>query len=217
MLPLREEALRKHPCRNERSISMDEKEKQELKNTAETVSCEATADSDLLSADIPNIDLYLDQILALVADKNHEAGDVFKERNLTKMMVNNYAKAGLVSPPNGKKYSKKHIIQMLTVNNLKSTLSLSKIKQISDGLDIQNIPVSRIVDVYDEAVADKEEMRLIASDVIDRLMSRDGSKNEVLARAVFSLAALSSYLKEAAELIADIECPVEQEEKKKKE
>ena len=49
----------------------------------------AVNDADLTETDIPAIDLYLDQILSLVADKNVGAAPRYRERALTKTMVNN--------------------------------------------------------------------------------------------------------------------------------
>ena len=48
----------------------------------------AVDDADLVSAEIPSIDLYLEQILQLVADKGYE-GSATADRALTKNMINN--------------------------------------------------------------------------------------------------------------------------------
>ncbi|MBQ9777471.1 MAG: DUF1836 domain-containing protein, partial [Clostridia bacterium] len=81
---------------------------------------DAVGDVDLADTEIPAIELYLDQILSLVADKNTGSAARYRERTLTKTMVNNYSKDGLISPINGKKYSRAHIIEMLLVYNLKN-------------------------------------------------------------------------------------------------
>ena len=57
-------------------------------------------------ADLPDLDLYMDQITTLFADKTQEP-----EGLLTKTMINNYSKDGLIKPIKGKKYSKEHILQ----------------------------------------------------------------------------------------------------------
>ena len=56
--------------------------------------------------DIPNIDLYMDQVTTfmekeLASSKRHE-----DDKILTKTMINNYAKNNLLPPPVKKKYSK---------------------------------------------------------------------------------------------------------------
>ena len=69
-------------------------------------------------ADLPDLDLYMDQITTLFADKTQEP-----EGLLTKTMINNYSKDGLIKPIKGKKYSKEHILQMLLIYWLKQTSS----------------------------------------------------------------------------------------------
>ena len=63
---------------------------------------DAVGDVDLADTDIPAIDLYLDQILSLFSEKNTDSAERYRDRLLTKTMVNNYSKDGLISPINGK-------------------------------------------------------------------------------------------------------------------
>ena len=73
----------------------------------------------LHSSDIPAIDLYLDQILTLVADKAESGA---KGSYLTKTMINNYSKDGLLKPLKGKKYTKEHIVQIMIIYYMKGIL-----------------------------------------------------------------------------------------------
>ena len=66
---------------------------------------EAVRDADLRPEEIPAIDLYLDQITSLAAEKRREGSVHYRDRELTKTMINNYSKDGLISPIKGKKYS----------------------------------------------------------------------------------------------------------------
>ena len=63
---------------------------------------EAVRDADLRPEEIPSIDLYLDQITSLVSEKRRDASALFEDRVLTKTMINNYSKDGLLSPIKGK-------------------------------------------------------------------------------------------------------------------
>ena len=74
---------------------------------------EAVRDMDLRPSEIPSIDLYIDQIISLVSDKLEGASPRYRDRVLTKTMINNYSKDGLIKPVKGKKYTKEHILQML--------------------------------------------------------------------------------------------------------
>lgn len=80
--------------------------------------------------DIPNIDLYMDQITTFMdsqlADfKRHE-----DDKILTKTMINNYAKNNLLPPPDKKKYSKEHMLTLIFIYYFKSILSISDIQSI---------------------------------------------------------------------------------------
>ena len=179
-----------------------------MENMKEKISLAATNDADLTSSEIPSIDLYLDQIVSLIADKNSSASECYRDRNLTKMMVNNYAKGGLIDPPNGKKYSKNHIIQMLLVNRLKSSLSMSEIKQLLDGIKREE---TNVIDLHDSFLSKKESLRESAASMIDSILDSGDS-----ADAVFTLLTLSEYFKCAAKLVINESFPVAEEEKPEK-
>ena len=89
------------------------------------------------SDDIPNIDLYMDQVLSFLDDKlnytrrNTSDGE---EKIFTKTMINNYAKNDLLPPPIRKKYSKDHIILLIFIYYLKNILSISDIQTLLEPL-----------------------------------------------------------------------------------
>ena len=94
----------------------------------------ATGDVDLTSGEIPNLDLYIDQILTLVEGKNAQSSPRYADNHLTKTMINNYSKEGLIAPIKGKKYTKEHIVQMLLIYSLKNTLSIGEIHRLLQGV-----------------------------------------------------------------------------------
>ncbi|WP_418417510.1 DUF1836 domain-containing protein [Anaerotignum lactatifermentans] len=78
-------------------------------------------------ADIPKIDLYMDQVTtfmdqALAPYKRSSDGKV-----LTKTMINNYTKAKVLPPPVKKKYGRTHIMLLIMIFHLKSVLSIKDI------------------------------------------------------------------------------------------
>ena len=81
-------------------------------------------------SDIPELDLYMDQIISLM---NTHLGNDGEKEPLTRTMIHNYSKAGVIAPVKGKKYSKEHILQMLAVYSLKNTLNITQIKRIRSG------------------------------------------------------------------------------------
>jgi hypothetical protein len=82
------------------------------------------------SSDIPNIDLYMDQVTTFM-DENlglfKRSGD---DKILTKTMINNYSKYDLLPPTIRKKYTNEHIIYMLFIYYLKPILSITDIKEL---------------------------------------------------------------------------------------
>lgn len=78
--------------------------------------------------DIPCVDLYMDQVTTLFEDKLSHLKRSKDETILTKTMINNYAKAKILSPIKNKKYTKKQIMLLLLVYNLKQIMSLDDIK-----------------------------------------------------------------------------------------
>ena len=94
---------------------------------------DAINDAELESSQIPAIDLYVDQILNLVNEKLLDGSPRYHDRQLTKTMINNYSKDGVIAPVKGKKYSKEQILQILTVYMMKSTLSIGEIKRMLLG------------------------------------------------------------------------------------
>ena len=82
------------------------------------------------SIDIPNIDLYMDQVTTFM-DTHLSASKRFGEdKILTKTMINNYAKNNLLPPPEKKKYSKNHILLLIFIYYFKNVLSFNDIEQL---------------------------------------------------------------------------------------
>ena len=65
------------------------------------------------AADLPNIDLYMDQVTSFMDDHLEHSKRYPEDKILTKTMINNYAKNHLLPPPEKKKYSKDHMIILI--------------------------------------------------------------------------------------------------------
>lgn len=81
--------------------------------------------------ELPSIDLYLDQVVTLI-DKfllpylGNEDGSIL----ITKTMINNYVKQGIIKPPEKKKYNKEHIACLFVICSLKTVYSISNISEL---------------------------------------------------------------------------------------
>ena len=83
--------------------------------------------------DLPDFAIYSDQMLKIVTDEISfmQAND---EKLITKSMVNNYVKWGMMPKPVKKRYERIHIAYVIVITILKQVLPISKIK---DGIQLQ--------------------------------------------------------------------------------
>lgn len=65
--------------------------------------------------DIPNIDLYMDQITTFMDSQLETSKRHADDKILTKTMINNYAKNNLLPPPEKKKYTKEHVLTLIFI------------------------------------------------------------------------------------------------------
>ena len=84
--------------------------------------------------ELPDIDLYVDQVISLFDnylskyidnDSQDESSSI-----LTKTMINNYVKLGLLKPPTKKKYGKEQVATVLVIGILKQVYSINEIQNL---------------------------------------------------------------------------------------
>ena len=81
--------------------------------------------------DIPNIDLYMDQVTTFMDNKlQSTTRNPGEDKILTKTMINNYAKNDLLPPPVKKKYSREHMMILIMIYYFKGVLSFSDIQEL---------------------------------------------------------------------------------------
>lgn len=116
--------------------------------------------NEISSNDIPYIDLYMDQITTLFEDKLSHLKRSNEETILTKTMINNYAKAKILTPIKNKKYNKEQIMLLILIYNLKQILSLEDIKLLlSPIINELNNPDStfKLEELYEGFVSIKKD------------------------------------------------------------
>lgn len=102
------------------------------------------------ASDIPNIDLYMDQVTTFMDSHLASTKRYPEDKILTKTMINNYTKNNLLPSSNKKKYSKEHVLLLILIYYLKSFLSIKDIETLlgpikdqyfstNDGLDLTEI------------------------------------------------------------------------------
>ena len=83
--------------------------------------------------DIPNIDLYIDQVVSLLETylSTYIKGENNKEDKIvTKTMINNYVKHKIINPPVNKKYNTEHIAYLFVICILKQVYSINDIAEL---------------------------------------------------------------------------------------
>ena len=125
------------------------------------------------SQDIPNIDLYMDQVTTFM-DKNLRKSSRYPENDkvMTKTMINNYAKNDLLPPPIKKKYSKEHVLVLIFIYYYKGILSINDIQTLLQPITTQFFQTEEefdITSVYDEVFGlEKEQIDALKKDVMEK-------------------------------------------------
>jgi hypothetical protein len=109
-------------------------------------------DNHLVVDEIPDLDLYMDQVIQIFENKLEQSKRHEKDKVLTKTMINNYAKGKLFFPIDNKKYSKKHLILISMIYQLKGALSINDIKvtleKLNQKIVDENFDIEKIYQSY---------------------------------------------------------------------
>lgn len=80
--------------------------------------------------EIPDIDLYMDQVTTFMDQHLEKTKRYSEDKLLTKTMINNYTKNDLLPSPVKKKYSKDHMVMLIFIYYLKNFLSITDIQSL---------------------------------------------------------------------------------------
>ena len=122
------------------------------------------------AADIPNIDLYMDQVTTFMDTRLRDlARNPGVDKVMTKTMINNYAKNDLLPPPVKKKYSKEHVLLLFFIYYYKNILSISDIQTLLNPLTEKYFHNGRdfnLKKIYEEVFSmEGEEIEALKKDV----------------------------------------------------
>lgn len=147
--------------------------------------------------DIPNIDLYMDQVTTFM-DHHMRATTRNPEEDkiLTKTMINNYAKNDLLPPPVKKKYSKEHVLVLIFIYYFKGVLSIGDIQELLNPLTDRFFGKDsdvKLEDIYNEVFSMEENrVEVLKKDVAQMYASAEatfegveGEDKEFLQRFAF--------------------------------
>jgi len=119
--------------------------------------------------ELPDLELYMDQVVSLVSNYLSHLGRMLgEEKPITPAMINNYVKMGLMRAPIKKRYTRAHLASLIMICILKRSLNMSAIQKLIPG------------DMSDEEIQERyEAFRVSRSDGINFLagLVRSGDKN----------------------------------------
>lgn len=123
--------------------------------------------------DIPNIELYMDQVTTFMDSKLRSTSRYpGEDKILTKTMINNYAKNDLLPPPVKKKYSKEHVLLLIFIYYYKGILSINDIQTLLKPITERffgNAAEYNLENIYREAFGlEKQQIESLKADVTEK-------------------------------------------------
>lgn len=164
---------------------------------------------------LPDLDLYMDQVISIIEKYLNIYIKVTGSDNLiTPSMINNYVKLSIIPSPNKKKYSRVHLAYLLIICTLKQTLNMATIQKI--------IPVDlsyeEVKYTYNSFIENQHKAYLYVVEntraVSNPILSFDGENNERINDLVMQVAASANIFKILTDKIADLTTSKTEMEKK---
>jgi len=105
--------------------------------------------------ELPEIELYSDQVVKYLEDHLQPFHTDKTENIITKTMINNYVKQGVIKPPVGKKYNKSHLANLFVICLLKQVYSIHDVKvliRLALGVVSIEISYNKFCDTLEESI-----------------------------------------------------------------
>lgn len=170
---------------------------------------EMNFDSRIELEEMPELDLYMDQVIQLFESKLSSLKRNDDEKILTKTMINNYAKAKLLMSVKNKKYTKEHLILMSLIYDFKGTISINDIKLVLDNIvnkfeSNEEYDLRRLYDVYLELCKeDSAEFKKSFTKRLDKLGTEENRDYEEKLLLIASMISMSNMYRRMGELLID--------------
>ena len=120
--------------------------------------------------DIPNIDLYMDQVTTFMEEQLSSSKRYPEDKILTKTMINNYAKNNLLPSPEKKRYSKEHLLLLIFIYYFKNILSINDIQTLLGPITEKYFRSDSKMDltaIYNEVFSmEKEQVELLKKNLL---------------------------------------------------
>ncbi|MBR3042845.1 MAG: DUF1836 domain-containing protein [Eubacterium sp.] len=100
--------------------------------------------------DIPDIEMYMEQLTSFMDEQLGGNLRNKEDKVLTKNMINNYTKNGLLPPPDKKKYNQNHLILLIYIYYMKNVISIEDIRKLMKPLLDGSMYSDRLYEVYEK-------------------------------------------------------------------
>lgn len=172
---------------------------------------------DINISDIPDIELYMDQVTTFIDNKLGYNKRTLKDKILTKTMINNYTKSKILLPSKNKRYNRQHMILLILIYYLKQILSINDISTLFTPL-FKNMASARdgeeyLGSLYNSFLQLKENSVHEFKEIISRRLkliddktdafSEDEKESTRILLTVLMLVATASIQKRIAEKLID--------------
>ena len=156
-----------------------------------------TNTGELTLEELPDLDLYMDQVLTLFSRQGEET-------LLTKTMINNYRKENIIRPLDGKRYTKNHIVQMLLIYHLKGILSIGEIAQLMEEFYVSPGYDNALTRDYREFLEQKPLLDEAVKDCFDQFLPESAlSDSTDLLAALLGLSRVEQYADKMAKALVE--------------
>lgn len=168
-------------------------------------------------SEIPKLDLYVEQVIGFIEEHMSHVKRNEQDKLITKTMVGNYTRDGVLMPSKNKKYNRSHIIMLILIYNLKQILSIEDIKTlfspIMKDMSTTSDDVIPLEDIYSALLEIKsaelegfgelvyEKYKLI-QDKLENVATKDKDIAEIF-MTVIMLVAQANAQKRLAEKLID--------------
>ena len=154
---------------------------------------------------LPDIDLYMDQVISIIEKYlNNYIKVTGSDKLITPSIINNYVKLSIIPSPNKKRYSRVHLAYLLIICTLKQTLNISTIQKIMP-VGLTN---DEVMNTYNSFVENQKKASWYVVEstktVSDPILSFDGDNKDRINDLVMQVAASANIFKILTDKITDL-------------
>lgn len=185
---------------------------EDFKETILNIAKEISDIREIKLHDIPDIDLYMDQITSFMDNRLSSLKRNDEDIILTKTMINNYVKSKVLLPPEKKKYGRQHMIMLIWIYYFKQILSINDIGDLLSSFndaETKNRNKTNLEALYEKFLTlQNDENQRFYNDLENNmvqdesLIHNEGDKDQILT-LVMKLIIDANIQKRMAEKIID--------------